>query len=1029
MNVPITRRGMLKGAAAVAAVSTLSALGFGALQDAVAEVVRPFKIARAKETRSNCPYCSVSCGLLMYSEGDGAKNARPSLIHVEGDPDHPVNRGTLCPKGAALLDFVHSDSRTKYPLYRAPGSNAWERKSWDWTLDRIARLLKDDRDRHFIAKNAEGQTVNRWLTTGFLAASASTNETGYITNKVVRSMGAVVFDNQARICHAPSVASLGPSFGHGAMTNTWMDIKNANLILVMGGNPAEAHPCGFKWVVEAKADNRARLVVVDPRFSRTASVADFYCPIRPGTDIAFLNGVTRHLLETGRIQHEYVSAYSNAGYLVREGFDFHEGLFTGYDAAGREYDTSTWEYEIGPDGYAVVDATLQHPRCVMQLLRTHVAPYTPEMVERICGSPRDKFLKICDMIAETSATDKVMTSLYALGWTQHSSGSQNIRGMCVVQTLLGNMGLPGGGINALRGHSNIQGLTDLGLLSELLPGYLDLPMDGDTDLANYLSRYQYKPLRPGQAGPMQGYRKYFVSLLKATYGDAATAANDFAYDYLPKRDLPAYDIMMAMELASQGKITGYIAQGFNALMSFPDQTKMREVLGKLKFLIVMNPLQIETARFWENHGVYNDADPASIQTEVFELPTTCFAEDEGSLTDSCRWLQWHWPAQKPPAETRRDIDIMAGIFLRVRELYRKEGGAFPDPILNLNWGYDDAASPRPEEIAREINGQALRDFRDEETGAVIRAGRQLDGFTQLKDDGSTSCGCWLYSGCFTEKGNMMARRDATDPNDRGIAPNWAWAWPANRRILYNRASADPHGNPWNEANKLVWWNGRIWTGYDAPDYPLTVPPQAGLGPFIMNEEGSARLFVRTLMRDGPFPVHYEPFETPRTNLLSPDIKGNPVSRIFKDDLAALGTSAAFPCVATSYRTTEHFNSWTIHSHINAILQPEQYVEIGEQLAREKGIANGGWVRVWSKRGELKAKAVVTKRVRPLICDGKPVHIVGLLIHWGFTGLARKGWSPNALTPVVGDADTQTPAYKAWLVNIEPTAPPPAMETA
>ena len=809
------------------------------------------------------------------------------------------------------------------------------------------------------------------------------------------------------------------------MTQTWMDIKNADLVIVMGGNPAEAHPCGFKWVVEAKARNNARLIVVDPRFTRTASVADLYCPIRQGTDIAFLSGVTKYLLDNDKIHHAYVKAYTNAAYVIREGYDFNEGLFTGYDEDKRAYDTTTWEYEIGPDGYAVVDETMQHPRCVMQLLKKHVAIYTPEMVERICGSPQDKFLKICDMIASTSTPDRAMASLYALGWTHHSSGSQNIRGMCIVQTLLGNIGVPGGGINALRGHSNIQGLTDMGLMSELMPGYMDLPVDQDRDIGAYMSRHQFKPLRPGQTSYWQNYNKFFVSFLKAMYGRAATKDNDYAYDWLPKRDLPTYDVLRAFDLAKEGKITGYVMQGFNPLMTFPNQTKMREGLSKLKFLVVMDPLQTETARFWENHGPYNDVNPADIQTEVFELPTSCFAEDEGSLSNSSRWLQWHWAAQSPPAEARTDIDIMAALHLRLRDLYQKEGGALPDPILNLNWPYDMAEGPRPDELAREINGYAVENVPDptDATKTLIPAGRQLDGFAQLRDDGKTACGCWIYSGCFTEQGNMMARRDSRDPDDRGVALNWAWAWPANRRILYNRASSDPDGKPWAERKKLVWWNGARWVGFDTPDYGPTVKPSDAVGPFIMNQEGVARLYTRAMMRDGPFPSHYEPFESPRKNLVAPKIIGNPVSRIFKDDLAALGSPDKFPYAATSYRITEHFHYWTKHARLNSIMQPQQFVEIDEVLAKEKGIADGGWIRVWSNRGEIKAKALVTKRLKPLICDGKPVHVVGIPHHWGFTGLTKKGFSPNALTPVVGDANTQTPEFKAWLVNVEATSPP------
>ncbi len=806
------------------------------------------------------------------------------------------------------------------------------------------------------------------------------------------------------------------------MTNTWMDIKHADVVIVMGGNAAEAHPCGFKWVVEAKAHNNARLIVVDPRFTRTASVADLYCPIRPGSDIAFLNGVSKYLLDNDLIQHEYVKTYTNAGFVVNEGFGYQDGLFTGYDEEKRDYDKSTWTYDIGPDGYAVVDPTLEHPRSVFQLLKKHVADYTPEMVEKICGSPADKFLEVCKLIASTSTPERTMTSLYALGWTHHSKGSQNIRGMCIVQTLLGNIGQAGGGMNALRGHSNIQGLTDLGLMSNLLPGYLNLPTEKEPDYASYIAKRQFKPLRPNQTSYWQNYSKFFVSFQKAMYGKAATKENDWAYDYLPKLDVPNYDVMRAFELASQGKMTGYVIQGFNPLMTFPNRAKMAAALAKLKFIVVMDPLQTETARFWENHGDYNPVDPASIQTEVFELPTTCFAEDEGSLSNSSRWLQWHWPAQLPPAECRSDIDIMAGIHTRLKALYEKEGGAFPDPILNVSWNYATADAPRPDELAREINGYTLEKITDP-AGVTLAAGRQVDGFSQLRDDGTTACGCWVYSGCYTEKGNQMARRDNTDPGERGIAASWAWAWPANRRILYNRASADPQGKPWAESKKIIEWNGTQWVGFDVPDYGVAVAPEKGVGPFILTEEGVARLWTRDLMRDGPFPAHYEPFESPVVNLMAPKVRGNPASRIFKSDLAQLGTSKDFPFVATSYRLTEHFHFWTKHSRINAILQPEFFVEISEQLAAQQNIVKGGWVRVWSPRGELKAKALVTKRIKPLMCDGTPVHLVGIPHHYGFTGTARKGWGPNSLTPVVGDANTETPEFKAWLVNIEPTTAP------
>ena len=808
------------------------------------------------------------------------------------------------------------------------------------------------------------------------------------------------------------------------MTNSWTDIRNTDLVVVMGGNAAEAHPCGFKWVTEAKAHRGAKLIVVDPRYTRTASVSDFYAPIRQGTDIAFLLGVIKYCIENDKVQWEYTKNYTNAAYIVKDGFDYVEGLFTGYDEQKKDYDRSSWEYVIGEDGFAQVDMTLQNPRCVWNLLKKHIAVYTPEMVERICGTPKEKFLKVAEMISECSSTTKTMTSMYALGWTQHSKGAQNIRTMAMLQLILGNIGQRGGGMNALRGHSNIQGLTDLGLLSEFMPGYLNMPKDIEPDLDTYLKTRQFKPLRPGQTSYWQNYKKFFVSMQKAIFGAAATAENNWAYDYIPKLDVPSYDVLRIFEYMGQGKVTGYFCQGFNPILAFPNRGKITASLSKLKWLVTMDPLDTETARFWENHGEYNDVDTKSIQTEVIQLPTTCFAEEEGSLTNSGRWLQWHWPGGSPPGEAKHDTWIMGQIFLRLRELYRKEGGAFPDPILNLSWDYADPGEPSPEELAKEINGKALVDLTDpaDPSKVIVPAGKQLLNFSQIRDDGTTTSGCWIYSGCFNEAGNNMARRDNKDPDETGTYLGWTFAWPLNRRTLYNRASADLNGKPWDPTRKILEWDGAKWTGYDVPDIAPTAKPQDVM-PFIMNAEGTSRLFARALMREGPFPAHYEPFESPVKNLISPKVQSNPMARVFDNDRKQFGTSDEFPYAATSYRLTEHFHYWTKHNRVNAALQPEFFVEISEELAKEKGIEKGGWVRVWSKRGSVKAKAVVTKRIRPLICDGKPVHVVGIPLHWGFMGAAKKGFGPNSLTPFVGDANINTPEYKAFLVNIEPTAAP------
>ncbi len=527
---------------------------------------------------------------------------------------------------------------------------------------------------------------------------------------------------------------------------------------------------------------------------------------------------------------------------------------------------------MGKDGFAVVDETMEHPRCVFQVLKSHFSRYTPEMVSKICGTPKDAFLKVCEYIGSTAAPNRVMTIMYALGWTQHSQGSQMIRTGAIVQLLLGNIGLAGGGMNALRGHSNIQGLTDLGLLSNALPGYMTLPAEGEQSYDDYIRVRTLKPLRPNQMSYWQNYPKFHVSLMKAWYGNAATKENNWAYDYLPKLD-KLYDVLQAFELMGQGKINGYFCQGFNPVASFPNKAKIIAGLSKLKYLVTMDPLATETAEFWQNHGPYNDVDPTKIATEVFRLPTTCFAEEEGSIVNSGRWLQWHWKGAEAPGEAMTDQEIIAALYLRLKAMYAKDGGAYPDPILNLKWAHKIPGHPSSEEIAKEYNGKALTDLTDpkDPKKVLVPAGQQLSGFGLLRDDGTTSCGCWIFAGAWTEAGNQMARRDNSDPWGIGQTPGWAWAWPSNRRILYNRASADASGKPWNPKRTLIAWNGTAWSGSDVPDMRPDAAPAEEVNPFIMTAEGVARLFAPTGMAEGPLPEHYEPFESPLpTNQMSPN---------------------------------------------------------------------------------------------------------------------------------------------------------------
>ncbi len=812
------------------------------------------------------------------------------------------------------------------------------------------------------------------------------------------------------------------------MTNSWTDIKNTDLVLIMGGNAAEAHPCGFKWAVEAMQQRKAKLIVVDPRYTRSAAVADIYAPIRVGTDIAFLGGVINYLISNNKIHTEYAKFNTDLTFLTKPDYKFDNGLFSGYDEGKRAYNKASWGYQLGEDGYVKVDETLQDPLCVYQQLKKHFSRYTPEQVSRITGTPKESFLKVCEAMAETSAPDKVMTILYALGWTQHTVGSQNIRTMAMIQLLLGNMGRPGGGVNALRGHANVQGITDMCAYSETLSGYMGAPTDADPDYATYLSKRTLKPLRPNQMSYWQNFPKFQASLMKAYYGNAATKENGFAYDWLPKRD-GAYDVLAIFERMHQGKMNGFLCQGFNPLAAVPNKKKLSAALAKLKYLVVMDPLETETSEFWKNYGPMNDVDPKQIQTEVFRFPSSCFAEETGSFTNSSRVLNWKEKAVDPPGEAKVDSEIVARLFMKLRGMYAKDGGTLPEPVAALTWPYINPNVPSPAELLREISGKALTDVlappdpKDPKAPpkVLVKAGEQVAGFGLLRDDGSTSCGNWLYSGCWSQAGNLTARRDNSDPTGLGVFPNWGYSWPANRRILYNRASADPSGKPWDPSRKYLAWNGTSWGGADIPDMRPNAAPEEGVGSFIMTPEGVARLHAMG-MAEGPFPEHYEPFETPLgVNLMCPDnpkATSNPAARVYKGDLEAFGKKEDFPYAATTYRLTEHLHYWTKHSRSNAIVQPAPFVEIGEELAKEKGIKQGDQVKVRSNRGEVVAACVVTKRIKALDVDGKKVHHVGIPIHWGFKGVTQNGYLANALTPFVGDANSQTPEFKAFLVNIE-----------
>jgi len=832
------------------------------------------------------------------------------------------------------------------------------------------------------------------------------------------------------------------------MTNGFIDIKNTDMMLIMGGNPAENHPCGFKWPIEAKRIRNAKMIVVDPRFTRTAATADLFLQIRAGTDIAFLGGLVNYAIGNNRIAKDYLVNYTNAAFIVKEGFKLPEdGLYSGFDDATKSYDKSTWNYEeVGSAGSqtklsnasaptlpatVAYDLSLEHPRSVFQLLKKQYSRYTPEMVERITGIPHDQFLKAADLfssIRKDGDLKKVATIIYAVGWTQHTFGTQIIRTAAILQLLLGNVGRAGGGVNALRGHSNIQGATDMGGVFDILPGYLKVPAPNDVDLATYIKRTTPTASKPGLWDSYNYYSntsKFITSYLKALYGDAAKKENDFAFHYLPKVDRN-YSWTELWDGMYGGRVKGLFAFGMNGVAIGPNTHKNIEALKKADWLVVCDLYPEETAEFWRAPGTTPE-EMKRINTTVYRLPGAGFAEKDGTFVNSARWLQWKYPAVPTPGQAKLDQEILARIFLKVRELYRAEGGKFPDPILNLSWSYTTPENPSLAEVAKELNGRALADLKDDTTGQVIKAGQQLPGFAWLKDDGTTMCGNWIYSGSWTEAGSQIQRRGTDDPSGLGIYPNWAWSWPANRRVLYNRASCDPSGQPWDPERRQVWWDEsqNKWVGNDVPDFKVDSNPKDHMGPFIMNAEGVGRIFgPLAAFADGPFPEHYEPMESPVLNPLHPNQSNNPVAKKFMSELDKWGTpEQGFNVVCTTYRLTEHYHYWTKNNPMNVELVPEPFVEIPAQLADEMGIRGGEKVKVMSARGVYIAKAMVTRRIKPMMIDGKKTYQIGVPIHWGYRGIqedaGKTSLTPaNLLSPAAIDPNAYTPEFKGFLVKVE-----------
>jgi formate dehydrogenase major subunit len=843
------------------------------------------------------------------------------------------------------------------------------------------------------------------------------------------------------------VPGLGARLGRGGATEN--DLTHADCIIIMGSNMAENHPVAFRYVMKAR-EQGAKVLHIDPRFSRTSALADRFVRIRPGSDIVFLGGLINYVIEHETYFKEYVAAYTNACTLINPEFKDTEelgGIFSGFNAEGNSYSNATWQYQgqkepPSPNMHTQFssmsysqrvgnlagqwpppsDPTMQNPHCVFQIVKRHFARYTPEMVEEMCGVPREEFLQVARTLSENSGRERTTTFCYAVGWTQHTKGPQIIGACALLQLLMGNMGRPGGGILALRGHASIQGSTDIPTLFDILPGYLAMPntYDRHDTLAGYLETETPK------TGFWHNLPTYMISLLKAYYGENATADNDYCYDLLPKISAD-YSVFPMFMSARQGYLRGMFIMGQNPAVGGMDTSMMREALGKLDWLVVRDLFEIETATFWRDSPEVRTGKlkPADIKTEVFLMPAAIVAEKDGTFTNTQRLIQWHDRTVEPPGDATTEPWFVYHLGRRLRELYAGEDTPQARQLLALDWDYPLERSERGllepvvDAILREINGYTVADR------------KQLPGFAACKDDGSTACGCWIYSGVYPEEGKNMARSRVSDDQ---YSLGWGFAWPANRRVLYNRASADPQGRPWSERKKLIWWDAEQgkWTGYDVPDFPINKAPDtpakpdgtgmdalSGADPFIMTGDGKGWLFVPAGLRDGPLPTHYEPLESPVQNALY-DQNSNPTAKYWphKDNQLAALRDPRYPYAVTTYRLTEHHTAGGMSRWVPwlAELQPTFFAEISPRLAGEVGVNNGDWVLITTPRGEIEARALVTERMQPLRVRGKMVETVGLPYHWGYAGII-KGSAANDLVSLVADPNCTIEEAKAFTCNL------------
>jgi len=852
------------------------------------------------------------------------------------------------------------------------------------------------------------------------------------------------------------VPGLGATYGRGAATSTQEDLQNSDCILMMGSNMAEAHPVGFRFPMKAR-EKGAKLIHVDPHYSRTSACANAYVPIRAGTDIAFLGGLINQVLTQERWFKDYVLAYTNATTIITDEYvdaEDNGGIFSGFDEGTSTYNQTdtNWQYASEPgqprtntppeakgemrsqtSGQLAshkpeTDPTLRHPNCVLNILRRHYARYTPEMVADICGCAKEQFMGVAEDLMANSGRERTSAIVYAVGWTHHVTGVQIIRTGAMLQLLLGNMGRPGGGIMAMRGHASIQGSTDIPTLYNLLPGYIAQPTAGrdHNTLAGYLEQERV------DYGLMANLPKYMVSFLKAWYGDAATKENDYGFAWLP-RVTEDHSHLPTMIRMAEGKVRGFFVIGQNPAVGTPNARLCREGLRQLDWLVVRDIFQIETATFWKDGP--DAPDPAAIKTEVFFLPAALVAEKPGTLTNTQRLVQWHDKAVDPPGDCRSDLHFMWHLGKRLRELYKGSAAPRDQGLLNMTWDYASDESPEtlPDgTVSRVTDEPSATKVLKEINGYGVADGRQLAGFQELRDDGGTACGCWIYSGIFPDDRHNRAADRVSDPAAR-VNLTWAWAWPANRRIMYNRASADPAGKPWSERKAYMYWDEArgAWAGPDVPDFPpdkrpdyRAAPDAKGMdaidgdSPFILKPDGKGWLFAPSGAKDGPLPTHYEPVESPVGNALYKQ-RTNPMAQFDQVPLNPMAPQdPEFPLVVTTYRLTEHYLSGPMSrfdSWLNE-LQPAMFVEMSPELATERGVAHGDWVTISSARSTIEARAMVSPRIRPLRVGGRVVHQVGLPIHYGYSGEVA-GSNANELAAMESDPNVSMHESKAFTCQI------------